>query len=102
MRRPWFAKNRKGQALMEYVLLIALVATCLVAILGLTRKAANDAYTRTSVKLGPMGGDAGFGSSGGSWRPSADGAPTPSPADSAGGDPSDSAGAGSTSSAGMH
>jgi Flp pilus assembly pilin Flp len=101
MRRPWFAKNRKGQALMEYVLLIALVATCLVAILGLTRKAANDAYTRTSVKLDPMGGS-GLGSSGGSWRPSADGVPTPTPADSAGGDPSDSAGAGSTSSAGMH
>jgi Flp pilus assembly pilin Flp len=102
MRRPWFAKNRKGQALMEYVLLIALVATCLVAILGLTRKAANDAYARTSVKLGPMGGSSGFGSSGSSWHPSADGAPTPSPADSAGGDPSDSAGAGSASSAGMH
>jgi hypothetical protein len=101
MRRPWFAKNRKGQALMEYVLLIALVATCLVAILGLTRKAANDAYARTSVKLGPVG-DAGFGSSGGSWRPSADGAPTPTPADSAGGEPPDSAGAGSAFSAGMH
>ena len=68
MRRPWFAKNRKGQALMEYVLLIALVATCLVAILGLTRKAANDAYAKTSVKLGPMR-DAGFGSSGACSHP---------------------------------
>jgi Flp pilus assembly pilin Flp len=101
MRRPWFAKNRKGQALMEYVLLIALVATCLVAILGLTRKAANDAYARTSVKLGPMGGG-GFGSSGGSWRPSADGAPTPAPADSAGGEPPDSSGGGSSLSPGTH
>jgi len=101
MRRPWFAKNRKGQALMEYVLLIALVATCLVAILGLTRKAANDAYARTSVKLGTMR-DAGFGSSGGSWDPSTDGAPTPTPADSAGGAPSDSGGAVSAFSAGMH
>ena len=78
MRRPWFAKNRNGQALMEYVLLIALVATCLVAILGLTRKAANDAYARTSVKLGPMR-DAGFGSSGGSWHPSADGSANADP-----------------------
>ena len=100
MRRPWFAKNRKGQALMEYVLLIALVATCLVAILGLTRKAANDAYAKTSVKLGPMR-DAGFGSSGGSWHPSADGAPTPTPADSAGGEPSDSGGGASAFSAGV-
>ena len=101
MRRPWFAKNRKGQALMEYVLLIALVATCLVAILGLTRKAANDAYARTSGKLGPMR-DAGFGSSGGSWHPSVDEAPTPTPDDSAGGEPPDSSGAVSAFSAGMH
>lgn len=89
MRHPWFAKNRKGQALMEYVLLIALIATCLVAILGLTRKAANGAYVRTSDKLGPMG-QTGRGSSGGSWHPSADGAPTPTPPDS--GAPADSAG----------
>ena len=92
MRHPWFAKNRKGQALMEYVLLIALVATCLVAILGLTRKAANDAYTRTSGKLGPVG-QTGFGSSGGSWHPGAGGPPVPTPPDSAGGAPPDSAGA---------
>ena len=98
MRHPWFAKNRKGQASMGYVLLIALIATCLVAILGLTRKAANDAYTRTSDRLGPVG--PGFGSSGGSWHPSADGAPVPTPPDSGGGDPADSAGAGVPSSAG--
>ena len=91
MRHPWFAKNRNGQALMEYVLLIALIATCLVAILGLTRKAANDAYTRTSDKLGPMGGR-GIGSVGGTFHPSADGAPKPTPTDSGGGAPPDSAG----------
>jgi Flp pilus assembly pilin Flp len=91
MRHPWFAKNRNGQALLEYVLLIALVATCLVAILGLTRKAANDAYARTSDKLGPMGGS-GLGSVGGTWHPSADGAPAPTPSDSGGGQPADSAG----------
>ena len=91
MRHPWFAKNRNGQALMEYVLLIALVATCLVAILGLTRKAANNAYARTSDKLGPMGGR-GLGSVGGTWHPSADGAPLPTPSDSGGGQPADSAG----------
>ena len=81
---------------MEYVLLIALIATCLVAILGLTRKAANDAYARTSLKLNPMG-RGGFGSSGGSWHPGGGGgSPTPAEADSsggsadAGGDPGDS------------
>jgi len=85
MRRHWFARNRKGQALLEYVLLIALVATCLVAILGLTRRAANDAYTRTAVQLGPMH-RAGFGGSGGGWQPSgSSGKPKPADADSVGG-----------------
>jgi hypothetical protein len=82
---------------MEYVLLIALVATCLVAILGLTRKAANDAYTRTAVQLGPMH-QSGFGSSGsgGSWHPSGSGSGKPDPADpdSTGGS-ADAGGAGS-------
>jgi len=85
MRHPLFDRNRKGQALMEYVLLIALVATCLVAILGLTRKAANDAYTRTAVQLSPMG-HAGLGGSGSSWHGGGgSGKPTPADADSAGG-----------------
>jgi Flp pilus assembly pilin Flp len=90
MRRPWFDQNRKGQALLEYVLLIALVATCLVAILGLTRKAANDAYARTSIQLDPVK-RAGFGgSSGGSWHPGGGGGGSPAPADA------DSVGGGST------
>jgi Flp pilus assembly pilin Flp len=88
MRHPWFDRNRKGQALMEYILLIALVATCLVAILGLTRKAANDAYTRTAVQLGPMrhAGLGGSSGSGSSWHGGGgSGKPTPADADSAGG-----------------
>ena len=91
MRRSWFDRNRKGQALMEYVLLIALIATCLVAILGLTRKAANDAYTRTAVQLAPMG-HAGLGGSVSSWHPSGGSSkPTPADADSSGAatDPAD-------------
>jgi hypothetical protein len=94
MRHPWFDQNRKGQALLEYVLLIALVATCLVAILGLTRKAANDAYARTSIRLDPMR-QAGFGSSGGSWHPSGgsgSGNPAPADADSTGGESADAGG----------
>ena len=81
---------------MEYVLLIALIATCLVAILGLTRKAANDAYARTAVQLNPMQ-HAGFGGSSGSWHPGG-GSGSSAPADpdstggssTAGGDPADS------------
>ena len=81
MRHRWFGRNRKGQALMEYVLLIALIATCLVAILGLTRKAANDAYARTAVQLSPMR-HAGFGGSGGSsWHPGGGGSGSSAPAD---------------------
>jgi Flp pilus assembly pilin Flp len=93
MRYAWSDRNRKGQALMEYVLLIALVATCLVAILGLTRRAANDAYARTSVRLNPVAGLG--GSSGGSWHPSTSsngGDPAPADADSTGGGSADSGG----------
>jgi Flp pilus assembly pilin Flp len=95
MRHLWFLENRKGQALVEYVLLVALVATCLVAILGLTRNAARGAYARTSVKVAPVapaGFGVGSGSSGGSWRPVGhDGGPKPE-ADSTGeGDSADSA-----------
>lgn len=75
MRHLWFAENRKGQALVEYVLLVALVAACLVAILGLTRDAARGAFARTSVKITPVapagfGGGPGSGSAGAFWRPS--------------------------------
>ena len=97
MRHRWFDRNRKGQALMEYVLLIALVATCLVAILGLTRKAANDAYSRTAVQLNPMR-HAGLGGSSGSWHPGGGGSGSSAPANpdstggssDPGGDPADS------------
>lgn len=93
MRHLWFAENRKGQALMEYVLLIALVAACLVAILGLSRDAARGAYSRTSAALGPVArgdfrGGGGSGAVGGSWHPRG-GDPQPA-ADSTGqGDPID-------------
>ena len=68
MHYLWPAENRKGQALVEYALLVALVAACLVAILGLTRNAARGAYARTSAKIAPVGpagqgggGDRGIG-----------------------------------------
>jgi Flp pilus assembly pilin Flp len=97
MRRLWFAKNRKGQALMEYVLLIALVAACLVAVLGLTRDAARGAYSRTSAALGPVapagfGGGGGRGTAGGSWHPGGD--PRPAADSSGQGDPADSSASG--------
>ena len=68
MRHHWLAETRKGQAMVEYVLLIALVAACLVAVLGLTRSAARGAYARTSVKIAPVA-PLGGGSAGASWRP---------------------------------
>jgi Flp pilus assembly pilin Flp len=69
MHHLWFVENRKGQALVEYALLVALVAACLVAILGLTRNAAQGAYARTSDKVAPVA-PAGYGggSAGASWR----------------------------------
>jgi Flp pilus assembly pilin Flp len=90
MRYLWFAENRKGQALVEYALLVALVAACLVAILGLTRNAAQGAYARTSVKVVPVA-PAGFGSGsvGASWRPAAHPAPPADPDSGGGGSPAE-------------
>lgn len=91
MRQRWFVENRNGQALVEYALLVALVAACVVAILGLTRNAARGAYARTSVKVAPVAGVGGSGSAGASWRPvgrSAD--PKADPDSNGEGDPADS------------
>lgn len=92
MHYLWPAENRKGQALVEYALLVALVAACLVAILGLTRNAARGAYARTSAKIAPVGpaGQGGGGSAGAFWRPvahSEDAGPAESPDSSGSGEP---------------
>jgi Flp pilus assembly pilin Flp len=95
MHYLWLVENRKGQALVEYALLVALVAACLVAILGLTRNAATGAYARTTVKIAPVGSAGlgrGSGSAGASWRPvahSEDAGPAASPDSSGSGEPAD-------------
>lgn len=93
----WFRGDERGQALLEYAILVALVGACLVVILGLVGRAAHGAYERSSETLakappGYVGGGGGalVGSLGGGH-----GEPRPSvpPGDSlASGDPDDSTG----------
>jgi Flp pilus assembly pilin Flp len=64
------ARNRRGQALLEYAIIVALVGTCLVAILGLVGNSARNAFRNTSTVVRqasappPVGGGSG-GSGGG-------------------------------------
>ncbi len=59
-------RNRRGQALLEYAIIVALVGTCLVAILGLVGTSARHAFTNTSTVVrqtagapAPVGGGSG-------------------------------------------
>ena len=59
--------NRRGQALLEYAIIVALVGTCLVAILGLVGNSARNAFRNTSTVVRqasappPVGGGSGGG-----------------------------------------
>jgi|GEM_PF-6788033 len=92
MRHLWFLENRKTQALVEYALLVALVAACLVAILGLTRNAARGAYARTPVGVAPVGDSS--RSAGATWQPISHSGGTNDETDSARAEPGDCASAG--------
>jgi Flp pilus assembly pilin Flp len=56
--------NRRGQGLIEYVLIVTLVGCCLVAILGLASTATRNMYNRTSSTISRQT-SAGYGSGGG-------------------------------------
>ena len=71
------AINERGQALVEYAVIVAIIGACLVAILGLVGRATRNAYDRTSSSISnrttsgysaPVGGGMGGGGLSGSVR----------------------------------
>ena len=51
MRLSTIRRSERGQALLEYATIVALVGTCLVAILGLVGSATRKTFDRTSSPL---------------------------------------------------
>jgi Flp pilus assembly pilin Flp len=88
LARPFSRGNERGQALIEYAAIVAVVGACLVAILGLVGRATNRAYERTASAVSQ--GKSGFQGTGGgmltgtsSTRPRAGRDPAEPPPDSA-------------------
>jgi Flp pilus assembly pilin Flp len=63
LARPFSRGNERGQALIEYAAIVAVVGACLVAILGLLGRATNRAYDRTASAVSQ--GRSGFQGTGG-------------------------------------
>jgi Flp pilus assembly pilin Flp len=61
--------NRRGQGLIEYVLIVTLIGCCLVAILGLASTATRNMYNRTSSTISRQTSASGYGSGGGGGAP---------------------------------
>lgn len=61
--------NRRGQGLIEYVLIVTLVGCCLVAILGLASTTTRNVYQKTSSTITRQTSAGGYGSRGslGGW-----------------------------------
>jgi Flp pilus assembly pilin Flp len=81
------AFNERGQALVEYAVIVALIGACLVAILGLVGRATRNAYDKTSSTISqhttsayPGGGGGGGGGLSGSVHviPASSGEPSDS------------------------
>ena len=67
--------NERGQALVEYAVIVALIGACLVAILGLVGRATRQAYDQTTSRISqpspasyPVAGGGGGGGMSGSVR----------------------------------
>jgi Flp pilus assembly pilin Flp len=87
--RP-FVGNRRGQGLVEYVLLVTLVGCCLVAILGLASTTTRNIYSKTSSSISRSTSTGGYGRGG--WGDGAGGSPASNPdSDEPGDSPPDSA-----------
>jgi Flp pilus assembly pilin Flp len=70
-----FVGNRRGQGLIEYVLIVTLVGCCLVAILGLASTSSRNLYSRTSSTISRQTSAGGYGSRLGGWSGSVSGTP---------------------------
>jgi Flp pilus assembly pilin Flp len=57
--------NERGQALVEYAVIVALIGACLVAVLGLVGRATRNAYEQTSTTVSQQTGSGGYLGGGG-------------------------------------
>ena len=64
MRLSIIRRSERGQALLEYATIVALIGTCLVAILGLVGNATRKTFDRTSSPLMRQASVGGAGGSG--------------------------------------
>ena len=97
-------RSERGQALVEYAAIVALIGACLVAILGLVGRSTKQAYEQTSATVSRAtvaGYGTGSGSSAGGSAVLISTSPDrPQVTPETAGTPADSSGAGSSDSAG--
>ena len=100
--RPSSLRSQRGQALVEYAIIVAVVGACLVAILGLIGKATGKAYDRTAAAVS-LQASSGYPTEAGGILTSTTSrgwgeTPAAPPNDSLAGEPQDSAGGTATAS----
>lgn len=79
--------TERGQALVDYAIIVALIGACLVAIIGLVGRATRNAYDRSASTISNQ--NSSYPATG---LPHHDGGPPPDPDDSTGAGPPDSTG----------